>query len=259
MNKVKTCPVCGAGKKKRSCKLQMDDLICESCCNEKQSYDCNGCSFYQDKILRFKCESCGKTSIDDQPSEITHLMGAKIFRLEMLEGKIHDNGHLVSGEIYTTMLQFPFEGKLNTPVWFYYDPDDRYHTLQLIEGEILDVKEYNHYDAKIEIFVHQTATCETIKNIFPEQQLPESLYDIESLFPVGTLKAGISGNFIRVSSLTQDGGNWAVIFDDDIDPRIILYSEGWFSHWQEYVGNIRIKKHFLQQIQDHISKISNNK
>jgi hypothetical protein len=75
--KIKALPECGESKRKRSCKLQQDELICENCCLEKLSYDCDGCSFYLDKILKFKCQSCGKTSIDDQPSEITQLMDIK--------------------------------------------------------------------------------------------------------------------------------------------------------------------------------------
>jgi hypothetical protein len=70
MKKIKKCPICGEGKKKRSCKLHGYELICSSCCLEKQNYYCDGCSFYQDKILKFKCVSCGKTSIDNQPSNI---------------------------------------------------------------------------------------------------------------------------------------------------------------------------------------------
>jgi len=121
MNKEKTCPICNESKKKRSCKLQQDELICISCCLKKQSYYCDGCSFYHDKILKFKCVSCGKTSIDDLPSDITKLMGAKIFRLENLEGNNFDNRFVDSGETYTTSIEFPFEGKTNTPIWFYYD------------------------------------------------------------------------------------------------------------------------------------------
>ena len=78
--------------------------------------------------------------------------------------------------------------------------------------------------------------------------MPESLYDIESLFPVGSLRIRTFGILVLVSSMIQDGGNWALIVDDEIDPRIILYAEGFFNHWQPYAGNIRIKKSFLQEI-----------
>jgi len=253
MKKEKKCPMCGEGKKKRSCKLQQDELICDSCCLKKQSYYCDGCSFYQDKILRFKCESCGKTSIDDLPSDITTLMAAKIFRLDTLEGNKFENGFAVNGEIYTTSLEFPFEGKTNTPIWFYYDPEDSFHTLQLIQGEIVGIEDFNDYNAKAEIFVHQTGTCETTKNIFPEEEMPESLYDVENLFPVGSLNIRTFGIFVLVSSMIQDGGNWVLIVDDEICPRFILYAEGWFSHWQSYAGNIRIKKSFLHQIQNRVN------
>ena len=118
MKKEKKCPICSEGKMKRSCKLQQDELICVSCCLEKQSYDCNGCSFYQEKILKFKCQSCGKTFIDDQPSDITKLMGAKLFRLTDLKGDKFDNGYAISGETYTTSLEFPFEGKSIRPSGF---------------------------------------------------------------------------------------------------------------------------------------------
>jgi hypothetical protein len=53
--------------------------------------------------------------------------------------------------------------------------------------------------------------------------------------------------------MIQDGGNWAVIVNDKIYPRIILYAEGWFNHWQPYAGNIRINQSFLQQFQDRIN------
>jgi len=248
MKKVKKCPVCGEGKKKRSCKLNQDQLICIDCCLEKQSYNCNGCVFYTDKILRFKCRSCGKTSIDDQPSEITELMGTKLFRLTELEGKKPDNGFAVSGEIYTTTLEFPFEADISTPYWFYYDPHDSYNTLQLLQGKITDVRHFDHYQAQIEMFVHQTSQCETIKNIFPEKEMPESLYDIKRLFPVGSLKIHTFGIFVLVSSMIQDGGNWIVFLNENSAPRILLYAEGWFNHWQPYAGNIKIKKSFLQQI-----------
>ena len=91
MKKVKNCPACGEGKKKRPCKLNQEELICIDCCLEKQSYDCNGCVFYTDKILRFKCRSCGKMSINDQPSDITTMMGAKIFELKELQESRKDN------------------------------------------------------------------------------------------------------------------------------------------------------------------------
>jgi len=248
MKNVKKCPICREGKKKRSCKLHQDELICVNCCLKKQSYYCYGCSFYQDKILKFKCVSCGKTSIDDQPSDITNLMGAKIFRLENLEGNKFENGFAISGETYTTSIDFPFEGKTNTPIWFYYDPEDSFHTLQLIQGEILEVQYFDEYKAQIEMLVHQTSKCGNIKNLFPEEEMPEFLYDVDSLFPFGSLRMRTFEIFVLVSSMVQDGGNWAVIVDDEIYPRIILYAEGWFNHWQPYAGNIRIKKSFLQQI-----------
>jgi len=248
MKKVKNCPLCGEGKQKRSCKLQHDELICLNCCLKKQNYYCNGCSFYQDKILKFKCVSCGKTSIDEPPSDIAKLMGAKIFKLDTLEGNKFDKEFVLSGEKYTTSLEFPFEGKTNSPIWFYFDPEDSYHTLQLLQGEILEVKNFDEYKAQIEMFVHQTGKCENINNLFPEKEMPESLYNIENLFPVGSLKTSTFENFTLVSSMAQDGGNWIVIIDDDIDPRIILYAEGWFSHWQSYAGNIKIKNSFFQQI-----------
>ncbi len=103
------------------------------------------------------------------------------------------------------------------------------------------------------MFVYQTSKCENIKNIFPEKEMPESLHNIENLFPVGSLKVRTFRNFVLTSSMIQDGGNWALIVDDEIDPRIILYAERWFSHWQSYAGNIRIRKSFLQQIQNHVS------
>ena len=246
----KKCPIYGEGKKKRSCKLNQHELICVDCCMQKQSYYCDGCSFYQDNILRFKCLSCGKTLVDDIPSDITRLMGAEIFRLEKLEGDNLENGFAVSGELYTTTLEVPFEGKPNTSIWFYYDPEDSFDTFQLIQGEILEVHHFDEYKAEVEVFVHQTSTCENIPNIFPEQEMPESLYDVDSLFPFDPLKIRTYGANILVSSLTQDGGNWAVVNDDEIQPRIILYAEGFFSHWRQYTGNIRIKKSFLQQLLD---------
>lgn len=253
MKKIKTCPICNEGKQKRSCKLQQDDLICESCCTEKQSYYCNGCSFYLDKILRFKCGSCGKTAIDDQPSDITNLISAKIFRLENLGGIKFKYGLVASGEVCTTSLEFPFEGKINTPTWFYYDPEENFHTLQLIQGEIIEIKSFDEYMAQIEMFVHQTGKCRNIMDIFPEKELPESLCDVDNLFPVGSLSMHTFGKLILVSSMIQDGGNWALICDDTKTPRIILYAEGWFNHWQPYVGNIRIQKSFLQQILNQVN------
>jgi hypothetical protein len=250
MKKVKKCPICGEGKKKRSCKLQQDELICIDCCLEKQNYYCNGCPFYQDEILRFKCPSCGKTSIDDQPSEITQLMETKIHDLDNLEGNKFDDGFAFSGEIYTTSLEFPFEGKANTPLWFSYDPDKTIFGQQLIQAEIVGIEDFNYNNAKAEMFIHQTSDCANIINIFPEVELPESLYDIESLFPVGSLTMHTSGNFVTISSMIQDGGNRLLIAGDEIDPRIILYAEGFFNHWQAYAGNIRIKRSLLQQIQN---------
>ena len=229
---VKKCPICREGKKKRSCKLQQDELICVSCCLEKQTYYCNGCSFYKDINLKFKCVSCGKTSIDDQPSDITKLMGTKIFRLENLEGNNFENRFAVSGEIYTTSIDFPFEGKINTPIWFYYDPENSFDTLQLIQGEILEVKHFDEYKAQIEIFVHQTSKCGNIKNIFSEEEMPEYLYDADILFPVGSLKIRTFGIYVLVSSMIQDGGSWTLFVDDENYPRIILHAEGFFNNGQ---------------------------
>ena len=175
-------------------------------------------------------------------------MGAEIFKLETLDGKNFENDLAVSGEMYTTLLEFPFVGKPNTPLWFYYDPENEIYTLQLIQGEILEVKYFDEYKAKVEIFVHQTCDCGNIINIFPEEKMSESLYDIDGLFPVGSLKISTRGNYILLSSMIQDGGNRVVIVNDEIYPRIILYAEGWFNHWREYAGNISIKKSFLQQI-----------
>ena len=248
MKSVKKCPICRESKKKRSCKLQLDELICVSCCLEKQSYFCHGCSFYKDVTLKFKCVSCGKMLIDDQPSDITKLMGTKIFKLKNLEGNNLENRFAVSGEIYTTLIEFPFEGKPNTPIWFYYDPDDSFDTLQMIQGEILAIQHFDEYKAKVEIFVHQTSECGNIKNIFSEEEMPESLYDVDCLFPIGSLKMQNFGIYVLVSSMIQDGGSQALIIDDGMYSRIIFYAEGFFNHWQEYAGNIRVKKSFLQQI-----------
>ena len=253
MKKEKTCGVCGEGKRKISCKLQHGELICVTCCSQKQSYFCDGCSFYQDKILKFKCASCGKTSIDDQPSDITKLMTTKVFKLENLGGIKFNYGFVASGEIYSTSLEFPFEGKIDIPHWFYYDPEENFHTLHLIQGEISEVKRFDEYKADIDLFVHQSGKCRNVRDILPEEEMPESLYDIDELFPVGSLGMRTFGNFILISSLTQDGGNWTLICNDGIHPRIILYAEGWFNHWQSYIGNIKIKKSFLQQIQDDIN------
>ena len=235
---------------KRPCQLSENELICVRCCLEKQSYDCAGCSFYEDKILKFRCKSCGKTSIDERPSAITTLMETKLFRLTELQGNRKDNGFAVSGELYQTSLEFPFEGKINTPLWFYYDPEDSLNSSQLIQGEIIEVKHFDQYHALIEMFVHQTSQNENIKDIFPEKEMPQSFYDIDALFPVGKLHIHHTGIFTLVSSMIQDGGNWAVFIDDGCDPRMILYAEGWFNHWQPYAGNIKIKKPFLQQILD---------
>ena len=115
------------------------------------------------------CESCGKTSVDDQPSDITKLMGAEMFMLNNLYGDHFENEYAVNGEIYTTSLEFPFEGKINTPTWFFYDPANEIHTLQLIQGEILEIKHFDEYKATAEIFVLQTSKCANIKNVFPEE------------------------------------------------------------------------------------------
>jgi hypothetical protein len=251
MKKEKICPICEDGKQKRLCKLQHEELICITCCLKKQSYACNGCSFYQDKILNFKCSSCGKTSIDDQPSDITNLMTAKVFRLENLGGIKFKYGLVASGEIYTTSLEFPFEGKIDMPHWFYYDPEENFHTLQLIQGEISEIKCFDEYKAEIELFVHQAGKCRNVRDIFPEEEMPESLYNVDILFPVGSLAMRTFGNFVMISSMMQDGGNWALVCNDATHPRIILYAEGWFNHWQSYIGNIKIKKGFLQQIQNY--------
>ncbi len=248
MKTVKKCPICGEDKKKRLCKLQQDELICISCCLEKQNYYCSGCSFYKDVNLNFKCASCGKTFIDDLPSDITKLMRTKIFRLQNLKGNNFENGFAISGEIYTSSIEFPFEGKPNTPVWFYYDPEDSFDTLQMIQGEILNVQNFNEYKADIEIYVHQTSDCENIKNIFSEDELPESLYNVDCLFPIGLLQIQTFGIYVLISSMIQDGGSRALIIDDENFPRIIFYAEGFFNHWQEYAGNIRIEKSFLQGI-----------
>ena len=255
MKIVKKCPICGEGKKKRLCKLQQNELICISCCLGKQNYNCNGCPFYKDINLKFKCVSCGKTFIDDQPSDITKLMGTKIFRLENLEGNNFENGLAISGEIYTTLIEFPFEGKPNTPIWFYYDPEDSFDTLQMIQGEISSIQHFDEYKAKVEIFVHQTSDCGSIKKIFSEKEMPESLYDVDCLFPIGSLKMQTFGIYVLVSSMIQDGGNRVLIVDDEISSRIILYAEGFFNHWQEYAGNIRIKKSLLQQIEMRVNAI----
>ena len=179
------------------------------------------------------------------PSDITRLMGAEIFRLKKLEGDNLKDIVAVSGELYTTTLEFPFEGKPNTSIWFYYNPEDSFDTFQLIQGEILEVHYFDEYKAEVEVFVHQTSTCENIPNIFPEQQMPESFYDVDSLFPFDPLTIHAYEANILVSSLTQDGGNWAVVKDDEVQPRIILYGEGFFCYDREYTGNIRIKKSFL--------------
>jgi hypothetical protein len=76
----------------------------------------------------------------------------------------------------------------------------------------------------------------------------KKMSNIDSLFPFGSPRIRSYENYVLVSSMVQDGGNWTVIVDDKKYPRIILYAEGWFSHWQPYAGNIRIKKSFLQQI-----------
>jgi len=207
-----------------------------------------------DKILRFKCPSCGKTTIDDQPSEITQLMVTKIHRLNNLDGTKFDGGFAVSGEIYNTLLEFPFEGKINTPLWFSYDPQNTIYRQQLIQAEIIAIEDLNEYQAKAEVFVYQSGHCENIRNIFPLEEMPELLYDIERLFPFGSLETNRSGNFLLISSMTQDGGNRALIADYETDPGIVLYAEGWFNHWQTYAGNIRIKKSFLQEILDHNEK-----
>lgn len=249
MKKLKVCTICGTGKSKRTCKLHQGELICIDCCLKEQSYYCNGCAYYQDIILKFKCSSCGKTFIDDQPSAITELMATKIFRLEYLDGKNFNNGFAISGEIYTTSIAFPFEGRLETPIWFYYDPENSYDTLQMIQGEIVNVKQYDEYKAEVEIFVHQTGNVEIVENVFPEKEMPEPLYNVKYLFPIGSLAIQTFGIYILVSSMMQDGGNQALIMDDGKYSRIIFYAEGFFNHWQEYAGNIKIKKSFLQQIQ----------
>ena len=86
-----------------------------------------------------------------------------------------------------------------------------------------------------------------------EEELPESLYDVKYLFPIGSLNIYNYGKYILVSSMMQDGGNKALIIDEEKYPRIILYAEGFFNHWQEYAGNIRINKSFLQQIQMNVN------
>ena len=139
------------------------------------------------------------------------------------------------------------------PIWFDYDPFNNVYTLQLIQGEIIGIEDFDEFSAKAEIFIHQTSKCENIESLFPEKEIPESLYDIDTLFPVGSLKIGTYGSFILISSMIQDGGNRALIADDEIYPRLIHYSEGWFNHWQSYVGNIRIKKSFLHKIQKQVN------
>ena len=80
--------------------------------------------------------------------------------------------------------------------------------------------------------------------------MPESFYYVDSLFPFDPLKIHAYEANILVSSLTQDRGNWAVVKDDEIQPRIILYGEGFLGHDREYTGIIKIKKSFLQQLLD---------
>ena len=248
MKTSKKCPICLDGKRKRLCKMNRDELICVTCCSDKQTYYCIGCSFYKDITLQFKCKNCGKTSIDDQPSDITKLMGTKIFELKNLRGKCLEKGSAVSGEIYTAAIEFPFEGKPNTAIWFYYDPDNTLYDLQLLQCEIIKVKDFNEYKAEIEIFVYQISDCRNTGNLFPEIELPERMYNSDMLFPFSILKVHTSGNLIYIASLEQDGGNWALIVDAENIPKIILYSEGWLNHWQEYAGNINIRKSYLKRI-----------
>ena len=111
-------------------------------------------------------------------------MTAKVFKLENLGGIKFNYGLIASGEIYTTSLEFPFEGNIDTPHWFYFDSEENFHSLQLIQGEIKEIKCYDEYKAEIDLFVHQAGKCKNIRDIFPEEEMPESLYDVNNLSQV---------------------------------------------------------------------------
>ena len=182
------------------------------------------------------------------PSEITKLMGAGMFQLFNLEGSVFENRFPVSGETYIIPLEFPFLGDIKDLHWFYYDPDNSFQTLRIMQAEIVDVQNFDGFKADAEIFIHQTSDCRNIKSVFPEEEMPGSLYNLEILFPVGTLKSRNDGEFFDISSLDQDGGYRLVIHDDGIQARIIFFAEGWFNHWQPYAGNILVNADFMKKV-----------
>jgi len=243
----KLCPICMIEKKKRECKLEQFEKICINCCTKKQHYYCEGCSYYeQGEHIFFSCQTCGAVDIDDEPSTIAKLMTIEVFPLNKLEGDYFKDERPVSGEIYRTTLVFPFHGEINTPIWFLFDPYSR--RSQLIQAEIIEVRDRSLYSAEVEMFVYNNDSINNIPKLFPESEINGSLRKEQGFCRFGSLEIREDGELNWLSSMNQDGGNWAVITNTGESQRLILFAEGWFNHWRYYLGNIVLNSNSYHEL-----------